>query len=157
MRSLAQTALYGGVALIEGANVSVGRGTDTPFELVGAPWVNGAELARYLNRRRIAGLRFAPATFTPTASQYAGQPCEGIRITLLNRDRLDVARLGLELAAALHRLYPAQFTLDAILDLLSDERLLRQLAAGSDPRLLAAQWREDLRRFRQWRRQYLLY
>ena len=89
LRSVTEAALYPGVALIEGTNVSVGRGTDTPFELVGAPWINSRELAAYLNARGIAGVRFVPVTFTPTASNYAGQKCEGVNVVLTERNALD--------------------------------------------------------------------
>ena len=103
LRSVTEAALYPGVALIEGTNVSVGRGTDTPFELVGAPWINSRELAAYLNARGIAGVRFVPVTFTPTASNYAGQKCEGVNVVLTERNALDAPELGIELAAALQK------------------------------------------------------
>src|SRR5208282_3771904 len=99
LRSVTEAALYPGVALIEGTNVSVGRGTDTPFELVGAPWVKSRELAAYLNERGIAGVRFVPVTFTPTAAVYSGQKCEGVNVVLTERNALDAPELGIELAA----------------------------------------------------------
>ena len=80
LRSVDAAVVYPGVALIEGTNVSVGRGTPTPFELVGAPWIEGPVLAAYLERRRIAGVRFEPAAFTPSSDRYAGKRCHGIRI-----------------------------------------------------------------------------
>ena len=105
--SLNAAVLYPGVALIEGTNVSVGRGTPGPFELVGAPWIDGPALAAYLERRGIAGVRFEPAVFTPNSDRYAGKRCQGIRIVLLDRAALDAPRLGIELAVALHRLHPS--------------------------------------------------
>jgi uncharacterized protein YbbC (DUF1343 family) len=96
-------ALYPGVALIEGTNVSVGRGTDTPFELVGAPWIKSKELAAYLNARGIAGVRFVPVTFTPTASVYAGRSVRGEHYSG-GTQRFDAPELGIELAAALQKI-----------------------------------------------------
>ena len=101
LRNLTETLLYPGVALVEGTNVSVGRGTDTPFEWVGAPWIHGSELAAYLNARRLPAVRFLPVRFTPTSSRYANQSCEGVGLILTDRDRLDAGELGFELAAAL--------------------------------------------------------
>ncbi|HSH14247.1 MAG TPA: exo-beta-N-acetylmuramidase NamZ domain-containing protein, partial [Desulfurivibrionaceae bacterium] len=114
LRSLTQAILYPGTGLIEGANLSVGRGTATPFELVGAPWINGQRLAGYLAKRNIKGVRFSPAEFTPESSNFARQPCQGIRIELQDREALDPTLLGIEIAAALYRLYPAKFKLDHI-------------------------------------------
>ena len=85
LRSLTEAALYPGVALIEGTNVSVGRGTDTPFELLGAPWIKAGELAQYLNAREISGVRFVPMSFVPSANPYSGQKCQGVNIILVER------------------------------------------------------------------------
>src|SRR5207248_9962064 len=79
LRSLIEATLYPGVGLVEGTNVSVGRGTHTPFEVLGAPWINGRELAEYLNARQISGVRFVPLTFTPSSSTYADQLCHGVK------------------------------------------------------------------------------
>src|SRR5262249_55038431 len=89
MRSLTEATLYPGVALIEGTNVSVGRGTDTPFELVGAPWMKSKELAAYLNQRAISGVRFVPVSFTPASSNFVGEKCEGVNIVLVDRNVFD--------------------------------------------------------------------
>src|ERR1700723_2885640 len=104
LRSVTEAGLYPGVGLIEGTNVSVGRGTDTPFELLGAPWMKGRELASYLNARGISGVRFVPVTFTPTSSNYTNQKCEGVNLVLTERNALDGPELGIELAAALRKL-----------------------------------------------------
>jgi uncharacterized protein YbbC (DUF1343 family) len=157
LRSLTAATLYGGVGLLEKTNVSVGRGTETPFEVLGAPWIEAARLSEYLNRRRIRGVSFSAASFRPVSSRYAGELCHGVRVRLTNREALDVAQLGLELAAVLDRLYPSEFQLDAMRDLLSDDRLLRALKSGADPRGLAAEWQDELRRFEQVRARYLLY
>jgi len=157
LRNLTEAALYPGVALIEGTNVSVGRGTDTPFEVVGAPWVNARELAQYLNERGIAGVRFVPVTFTPFASNYAGKACQGINLVLLDRNALDTPELGIELAAALAKLYPKDFLLERMKGLLVNAAAFDALTAGRDPRRIADDWREGNEAFQQLREKYLLY
>lgn len=157
LRSLTEATLYPGVALVEGTNVSVGRGTDTPFELLGAPWINGRELSAYLNARKISGVRFVPVSFTPDASVYAGQKCEGANLILTDRNAFDAPALGMELAAALHRLYPQQFHLERMADLLLHQSSYAALSQGQDPRRIAEDWREALDKFQQLRQKYLIY
>lgn len=128
-----------------------------PFEVVGAPWVDGRELADYLNRRGVPGVRFAPTSFTPSSSRYAGRQCGGIRMAVGDRNVLDLPRLGLELAAALRHLYPKEYELDSIGDLLSDAALLDGLRAGKDPRESATRTQRELREFLRIRQKYLLY
>jgi uncharacterized protein YbbC (DUF1343 family)/CubicO group peptidase (beta-lactamase class C family) len=157
LRSLTETALYSGVALIEGTNVSVGRGTDTPFELVGAPWINSGELAQYLNGRDISGVRFVPVSFTPVASTYAGQKCQGVNIIVIERNDFDSPELGIELASALHKLYPEQFHMEKMIDLLVNQPVYDAIAKGQDPRRAAEDWRDPLEKFQQLRQKYLIY
>jgi len=157
LRSVTEAGLYPGVGLIEGTNVSVGRGTDTPFELLGAPWMKGRELAAYLNARGIAGVRFVPVTFTPAASNYAGQKCEGVNLVLTERNALDGPELGIELAAALQKLYPADFKLERMSELLLNQAAYDGLVAGKDPRRIAQDWQEALERFELVRKKYLIY
>jgi uncharacterized protein YbbC (DUF1343 family)/CubicO group peptidase (beta-lactamase class C family) len=157
LRSVTEAALYPGVALIEGTNVSVGRGTDTPFEQVGAPWIKSKELAAYLNGRGIAGVRFVPVTFTPTASAHAGQKCEGINISLVERNALDAPELGIELASALRTLYPTDFKMERMADLLVNQAAYDGLVAGRDPRRIAQDWQDELEKFQLLRQKYLIY
>jgi uncharacterized protein YbbC (DUF1343 family) len=157
LRSLTEAALYPGVALVEGTNVSVGRGTDTPFELVGAPWINSRELAQYLNARLIPGVRFVPITFTPSASNFAGQVCHGVNIVLTGRDFLDSPELGIELAWALAKLYPQQFHMEKMIDILANQNVYDTLARGEDPHRIALDWQDDLQKFQQIRQKYLIY
>jgi len=157
LRSVTEAALYPGVGLIEGTNVSVGRGTDTPFELLGAPWMKSKELAAYLNGRGIAGVRFVPITFTPTSSNYSGQACQGVNFVLTDRNGLDALELGIELAAALHKLYPNDFKIDKIQGLLVNQAAYDALLAGQDPRRIAQDWMEDLQKFGKTRQKYLIY
>jgi uncharacterized protein YbbC (DUF1343 family) len=157
LRSVTEAALYPGVALIEGTNISVGRGTDTPFEVVGAPWIKSRELAGYLNGRGIAGARFVPVTFTPTASVYSGQKCEGVNIVLTERNALDAPELGIELAAALKKLYPADFKMERMAELLVNQAAYDGLVTGKDPRRTAQDWQEELEKFEVVRKKYLIY
>ncbi len=157
LRSLTQATLYPGVALVEGTNVSVGRGTDTPFELFGAPWVRAKELTDYLNARLIPGVRFVPVEFTPDANKFSGQKCGGANIVLLDRNVLDAPELGLELAAALRALYPSQFQMDKMMLLVANRAVMDALAAGVDPRRIAEDWREPLQQFEVIRKKYMIY
>ena len=157
LRSVTEAALYPGVALIEGTNVSVGRGTDTPFEVVGAPWVKGRELAAYLNARGISGVRFVPVTFTPTAAVYKDQKCEGVNVVLTERNALDAPELGIELASALRKLYPADYKMERMAELLVNQAAYDGLVAGEDPRRIAQDWQEELEKFEVVRKKYLMY
>jgi uncharacterized protein YbbC (DUF1343 family)/CubicO group peptidase (beta-lactamase class C family) len=157
LRSLTEATLYPGVALVEGTNLSVGRGTDTPFELVGAPWIKERELARYLNERSIAGVRFLPVTFTPTSSTYTRQKCEGVNIILLGRNNLDAPELGIELAAAIRKFYPQDFKMDRMIEILANQAVFDAIAQGHDPRRIAQDWQDSLEKFQQLRQKYLLY
>jgi uncharacterized protein YbbC (DUF1343 family) len=157
LRSLTAATLYPGVALVEGTNVSVGRGTDTPFELLGAPWINGRELAQYLNARNISGVRFVGTSFTPTASTNENQKCGGVNIVLTERNAFDAPELGIEIASALHKLYPEQFHMERMNQLLVNQSVLDAISQGEDPRRIAEDWRESLEKFEQIRRKYLIY
>jgi uncharacterized protein YbbC (DUF1343 family)/CubicO group peptidase (beta-lactamase class C family) len=157
LRSLTPAALYPGVALCEGSNVSVGRGTDTPFELLGAPWIDAEELTAFLRSRPITGVSFEPARFTPAASIFKGEECRGIRIELKDRDRLEPVMLGIELLCALQRLYPGTFQLDPALHLVGSRAVIQAVAAGEPPESIAASWQPQLEEFRRKRARYLLY
>lgn len=157
LRTVSAAVVYPGVALIEGTNVSVGRGTPVPFELVGAPWIDGPALAAYLERRGIAGVRFEPAVFTPNSDRYAGKRCQGIRIVLLDREALDAPRLGMELAVALHRLHPKMFAVKDMLALLGSRPTLAAIEADKDPAVIAQRWQAGVEAFAAMRAKYLLY
>jgi uncharacterized protein YbbC (DUF1343 family)/CubicO group peptidase (beta-lactamase class C family) len=157
LRDLTEATLYPGVAMIEGTNVSVGRGTDTPFEVVGAPWIKSRELAAYLNGRGIQSVRFVPIAFTPSSSNFAGERCEGVNLIVLDRNTLDSPELGIELASALHRLYKNDFKLERITDLLVNQSVFEAIGAGEDPRRIAEDWQERLEEFVRLREKYLLY
>jgi uncharacterized protein YbbC (DUF1343 family)/CubicO group peptidase (beta-lactamase class C family) len=157
LRSVTEATLYPGVAEIEGTNVSVGRGTDTPFEVVGAPWIKAREFATYMNARGIQSVRFVPIVFTPTSSNFAGERCEGVNLIVLDRNTLDSPELGIELASALHKLYPNDFKLEKMMDLLNNQSVYDAIQAGEDPRRIAEDWQERLDAFIRMREKYLLY
>jgi uncharacterized protein YbbC (DUF1343 family)/CubicO group peptidase (beta-lactamase class C family) len=158
LRDMDQTALYTGVCIIEGTNVSVGRGTDTPFQVFGAPWIKPRDLAQYLNARQIAGVRFVPAWFTPAqGSKLGGQKLGGVQIVLVDRSILDAPQMGLELASALLKLYPKDFDTSRMIHLLGNDAALAGLLRGDDPRRIAAAYDADLQKFIEIRQKYLIY
>ena len=157
LRSANEATLYPGVGLIERTNVSVGRGTDTPFELLGAPWIEPHAFADYLNARLIPGVRFVPLSFTPTSGPYSGQTCGGVNLIVTDRNMLDSAELGIELAAALKKLYPDQWKMEPLIQLLVNREVFDAIARGDDPRNIAQSWREALDQFVKLRAKYLLY
>jgi len=157
LRNLTEATLYTGIGMIEATNISVGRGTDTPFEVVGAPWINGRDLAVYLNAREIDGVRFVPVKFTPAAAVYANQKCGGVNLVVTGRDSLDGPELGLEIAAALQHLYPEDFKIAGLDVLMRNKAALGALATGEDPRRIAEDWQEAANGFLEKRQKYLLY
>jgi len=157
LQSVRAATLYPGVALVEGTNVSVGRGTPAPFELLGAPWIDGAVLASYLNQRAIPGVRFKPAEFTPTENPYAHRRCHGVRIVVEDRRILDAPALGVELASALQRLDPRTFQLDRTVGLIGARWVLQAIRDGEDPRSIVQHWQGPLERSLELRAKYLLY
>lgn len=157
MRNLYQAALYPGIGAFEATNISVGRGTDTPFEQVGAPWIDGGRLAEALSARRIPGVRFYPVRFTPSASKFAGEECGGVFMVITDRGALRPVRVGVEIAAALLTLFPGQFDLERAASLFGSTDGLRRLRAGDDPAAIAASWSAAEARWRRMRAKYLLY
>jgi len=158
MRSLTAATIYPGVGAIEGTNISVGRGTDTPFERIGAPWIDGPALAASLNARALPGVRFYPISFTPAkGAKLGGQLCHGVYIIVTDRDRLRPVRVGLEIASALARLHGSAFALDAAAHLFGSRSTLEKVRAGEDPAAIAASWAADEAKCRATRAPYLLY
>ncbi|HTP86357.1 MAG TPA: exo-beta-N-acetylmuramidase NamZ domain-containing protein [Bryobacteraceae bacterium] len=158
MRSLQEALLYPGVAMLEASkNYSVGRGTDTPFEQIGADWIDGHRLAAYLGMRHVPGVQILPARFRPEASNFKGKWIEGVRFSIADRDAFDSTRLGIEIAAALEHLWPGRLDLEADRWLMGNRRLLEDLRAGKDPRTLVQTMRDSLAAFVQERKSWLLY
>ena len=158
MRNMVAATVYPGVGAIEGTNISVGRGTDTPFEQFGAPWIDAVALAAALNGRALPGVRFYPTTFTPAAgAKLAGQLCHGVFVIVTDRDRLQPVRVGLEIASALTRLHGATFDLDAAARLFGSKVTLARVRAGEDPATIAASWSADEAKWRAVQMKYVLY
>lgn len=157
MRSLTQAILYPGVGLLETTNLSVGRGTDTPFEVIGAPWINAVSWARELNTEGLQGVRFIPIRFTPDASKYAGEGCGGVNITITDRAVLHPLRTGLLLAVTLRRLYPNSWDTTSLNRLLASEKTCAGILAGQSVDQLQAAYWDELELFKQRRKKFLLY
>ena len=158
IRNLTAAILYPGSCMLENSVVSVGRGTDTPFQMVGAPWFKGMEVADYLNGRQLPGVRFLARRFTPSEAPYKGQECNGLDIQLINRDVFDSSRLGLELLAATLKFHPGKFTLDKkIMLLLGNDKAAERLNRGETGTEVNESLREELDTFRKVRAKYLLY
>jgi uncharacterized protein YbbC (DUF1343 family) len=158
MRSLNAAILYPGLCFMEPSkNFSVGRGTDAPFEQIGADFIGGRELAGYLNKRQVPGVRIYPTSFTPTDSNFKGKRIEGLRFQITNREIFDSTRLGLELAAALQRLYPGKIDLTLSKKLIGSDDVIRRLQAGEDPRAIQQTFEDAVEAFLKLREPYLLY
>ena len=157
MRNLIQATLYPGIGAIEGTNVSVGRGTDTPFEQVGAPWIDGVALADALNGRTIPGIRFYPVRFTPSSSKFADEECGGVFMIVTDRAAVRPVRVGVEIAAMLNKLYGAKYELEAAERLFGSKDGLASIRAGADPAEIVATWAAGEARWRLMRNKYLLY
>jgi len=157
MRSLTEATLYPGVGLLEATNVSVGRGTNTPFEVLGAPWIKGQELAAELNRRNIAGVRFVPLRFTPNASVFKDEVCDGINFVITDREQFRPVRMGIEVAVALRRLYPNDWKVDSYLRLLVNADTLERVKRGDAPEEIERAWGAKLEEFKAARAKVLLY
>ncbi len=166
MRSLTAATLYPGLCLLESTSISMGRGTERPFEQVGAPFVNGPQLAAALNAYNLPGVRFEAVTFTPSMAWYPGpasalkykdQTCGGVRAILTDRDRCNVVDVGIALALTVQKLYPAEFKTDQMGRLLGDDETLQAIKAGESLAQIKARWAAGLAKFEQRRKPALLY
>jgi uncharacterized protein YbbC (DUF1343 family)/CubicO group peptidase (beta-lactamase class C family) len=158
MRSLDEALLYPGVAMLEAAtNYSVGRGTDAPFEQIGADWIDGRTLAKELNCRFIPGVRVYPTRFQPTSSRLAGKQLEGIRFIITDRQAFDSVRLGLEVAAAIQKLYPGKINFDACKWLIGSQSVIERMKAGNDAQQIDTEILTALPEFLERRKRFLLY
>ncbi len=157
LRSLSAEILYPGLEILQAGGVSVGRGTDRPFERIGAPWMRGAEFSEYMKRRSVPGVRFVPDRFTPDSGLFKGEMCEGASVMVTNRDSFASMRMGIEIAAALAKLYPRNFDATKIIALVGNAETIRRLKAGDAPAAIVVGWNEELETFRKTRAKYLLY
>ena len=157
MRSLTEALLYPGVGLLEASNLATGRGTDTPFERLGAPWIDDRAFARALNELDLPGVRFVPARFTPGERQYKGQECKGVQILLTDWSTFEPIDLGIGLAVTLRSLYPRQWEPAGFLKMLADRDAHEALLAGGDVAAIRSTWGGELAEFLKVRAKYLLY
>jgi uncharacterized protein YbbC (DUF1343 family) len=158
MRSLKEAILYPGVAMLEASpNYSVGRGTDSPFEQIGADWIDGKRLSAWLNERQIPGIRFLPARFRPESSNFKGRRIEGVRFEITDRDAFDSTRLGIEIAYALMQLWPGKIDVEVDRWLVGNREVLQDLKDGKDPRVIVQTMAGPLSSFLESRRAWLLY
>ena len=157
LRTVKGSILYAGIEILQNAGVSVGRGTETPFEEFGAPWLNGDEVAAALNERHLPGLHFVAQPFIPVSGLYSGQRCGGVAIRITDRSSVRAMRMGLEIAAVLRKLYPQQFDPAKLLPLVGNADTIQQLQAGVAPEKIVASWSGALVAFDQIRRKYFLY
>jgi uncharacterized protein YbbC (DUF1343 family) len=157
LRTVKGSILYPGLEILQNAGVSVGRGTEAPFEEFGAPWINGDEVAGELNVRNLPGLRFANQPFIPVSGLYAGQRCGGVGIKVTDRAAVRSMTMGLEIATVLLKKYPTHFDAAKTVDLLGNDETVRQLQAGTPPEQIVASWAKDLAAFDVVRRKYYMY
>jgi uncharacterized protein YbbC (DUF1343 family) len=157
LRTLKGALLYPGLEILQNAGVSVGRGTQTPFEEFGAPWISGEEVAATLNARNLPGVRFANQPFIPVSGLYAGQRCGGVGVRVTDRAAVRSMRVGLEIASLLQKNYPKDFDVTKILLLLGNEATVHALQAGTPPEQIISSWGPELAAFDETRRKYFLY
>jgi uncharacterized protein YbbC (DUF1343 family) len=157
IRSLTAAILYPGIGLLETTNISVGRGTETPFEVIGAPWIDGEALASYLNGASLPGVSFAAIRFTPDASKFAGEACSGVRLTITHRETFEPLRVGFEVARHLATTYADTWEIDAYLRLLGNDATLEAVRQGLSYSEILASYEDGLNAFRERRSRYLLY
>jgi uncharacterized protein YbbC (DUF1343 family) len=157
MRSLTAALLYPGVGLLETTNLSVGRGTDRPFEQIGAPWMDGRKLAAELNAAKLPGTRFVPVSFTPTSSVHAKKECSGVQIYVADWSRFESIPVGLTIAAALRKLHPKDWETKRYNVLLCNTVLHEAVEKGVSADKLLKQAGEGMKEFTAVRKKYLLY
>jgi uncharacterized protein YbbC (DUF1343 family) len=157
LRTTKGSVLYPGIEILQNAGVSVGRGTQTPFEEFGAPWLDGEEVAVELNQRHLPGVHFASQPFIPISGLYSGQRCGGVGMRVTEPHKVRSMEMGLEIAVVLQKLYPKQFDVAKLLELVGNADTIQQLQSGVAPEKIVANWADALAAFDQVRRKYFLY
>jgi uncharacterized protein YbbC (DUF1343 family) len=157
LRSSEAGLLYPGLEILQAGGVSVGRGTDKPFQRLGAPWIRNEEFAKELNRRAIRGVRFEADQFTPNSGLYKGELCHGARVVVTDRTALQPLRMGIEIVAALKKLYPGDFDISKMIALVGNAATIERLSNGEASDAIVAVWGKELAPFRKLRNKYLLY
>ena len=157
LRTTKGSVLYPGIEILQNSGVSVGRGTQAPFEEFGAPWMSGEEVAAALNERHLPGLHFASKDFIPIGGPHSGQRCGGVSILVTDRFTARSMRLGLEIAEILQKLYPKDFDTAKLIGLVGNDDTVQQIKDGVPPEKIIASWSDSLKAFDQVRRKYFLY
>jgi uncharacterized protein YbbC (DUF1343 family) len=157
LRSVDADFLYPGIEILQAGDVSVGRGTDAPFQIIGAPWINAKALEAALKRWKMAGVRFRAAAFTPTSGLHHGELCQGVTIEIVDRDKIRSMKMCLEIAETLRRMYPKEFQIEKIIELLGSQTTLEQLEKEAPIESILKSWEPQLDRFRAMRAKYLIY
>ncbi|UCF17244.1 MAG: DUF1343 domain-containing protein, partial [Phycisphaerales bacterium] len=159
MPDLETAAIYPGLCLLEGTNVSEGRGTDRPFRQFGAPWIDGKSLAERLNNLKLPAMRFEPTRFTPVSSKYEGQTCNGVRIIVTDRDRLEPYCSGVRIVNEIHLMYPTEFEwkIGHFDRLCGTDKVRQAISDGTSLEKLREEWQVELKAFRKIRGRYLIY
>jgi uncharacterized protein YbbC (DUF1343 family) len=157
LRSFRAEILYPGLEILLAGGVSVGRGTDRPFERIGAPWINSGAFVKEMDRRSVPGVRFVADRFTPDSGLYKGEMCEGASVVVTDRASFESVRMGIEIAAALTKLYPNHFDVTKMIALVGNAESIRRVKAGDAPAAIVAGWNGELEAFRNMRAKYLLY
>ena len=157
MRNLKEALLYPGIGILETTNLSVGRGTDTPFEIIGAPYIDDLQLTKALNDLSLPGMAFTPIQFTPDASVFGDEVCQGVYISILDRSRVKPVELGIQIARTLHALYPDDWKTDRLNRLLKHAPTHQLIDADASLEAITATWSADLESFLERRADCLLY
>jgi len=157
LRTTKGAILYPGLEILQNAGISVGRGTEAPFEIFGAPWMNGEEVASALNAKHLPGLKFVAQLLIPVSGLYAGQRCGGVSIKIGEKSAVRSMRMGLEIAAVLKKLYPDKVDLAKTITLLGNAATVEELKIGAPPEKIVADWKDDLAAYEKTRRKYILY
>jgi len=157
MRNTTAALLYTGICLLEQTNTSVGRGTNQPFEYFAAPWIDGRKLAKALNEQNIPGVAFVPVEFTPNASKFKGEACQGCYVVVTDREKLQPVRMGTTIVWQLRNLFGDKFQIDGVNRLFKSDRVMEVMKTTDDPKKIAAAWEKELAEWTKTRAKYLIY
>ena len=157
LRTIKGSIVYPGLEILQNAGVSVGRGTQAPFEEFGAPWMDGEKVAAALNAMHLPGLKFVPQPFIPVSGLYMGRRCGGVGIRIGDRAAVRAMRMGIEIAVLLEKMYPREFDVAKTVTLLGNADTVKKLEGGASAEEIVASWRTDLAEFEKARRRHLLY
>jgi beta-N-acetylhexosaminidase len=159
MPNLETAAIYPGLCLLEGTNISEARGTDKPFRQFGAPWIDSKRLADRLNKLNLPAMRFEPTQFTPTSSKYKDRACNGVRIVTMDRDRLEPYYSGVRIVNEIYRMYPDKFEwkIEHFDRLCGTSKVRQAISSGASLKELRSEWQIELEAFRKIRDKYLIY